>query len=132
MRYDAAAVAAGLGAAIACSGCVSDGLSPRETHSQDYSALVYSGYPTNGEAATGAAGATVGAAIGALHGPISVAIVQAGEVSPPQTMLDELQRHRELFSRVEGLPELTSDDGSAAQWRSRTARDGAVTEAAIS
>jgi len=117
---------AGLGAAILCSGCDSDGLSPRETHSEDYSALVYSGYPLYG-----AESAAITGAPSLVHGPISVAIVQAGEVSPPQTMLDDMEGHRELFSRVEGLPEMTSDDGSPAQGQPQAPSDLAAARTAV-
>jgi hypothetical protein len=56
--------------------------------------------------------------------------VQAGEVSPPQAMLDELAAHRELFSRVEGLLEIRDDAALATLWRS--AREPEVIAAAQS
>src|SRR5271156_5553633 len=127
MRCGTAAVAVGLGVAILCgSGCDSDGLSPRETRSEDYSALVYSGYPPNE-----AEGEAITSAPAVVHGPISVAIVQAGEVSPPQTLLDGLAVHRELFSRVEGLPEMIDGGRLAGRLRAEPIKDASAARAAV-
>jgi hypothetical protein len=133
MRLKSAIVAA----AVLCGGgCVSDGLSPRQTSTQDYSTLVYSGYPAaasgGGIAATQSVAKDVGVLVGEkpveIHAPISLAIVQAGEISPPQGMIDELQARGELFSRVQGLPEARAIPIAGA-WRGRA--DGQSTQGAI-
>ena len=130
MRLGTAIVAA----AVLCGGgCVSDGLSPRQTSTQDYSTLVYSGYPAgaggDGIATTQSAAKDAGMLVAEkpvqIHGPISVAIVQAGEISPPQGMIDELQARGELFSRVQGLPEVRAIPIAGA-WRGRADGQSAI------
>jgi hypothetical protein len=84
------------GAGIGFGGCDSDGLSPRETQSQNYSSYVYSQF--NGDALV------LPTTRPEIRGPITVTVIQAGEVAPPRAMLDELQSHQALFARVESLP----------------------------
>jgi hypothetical protein len=78
---------------IAISGCT-EHLSPRESRTQNYSAFVLSLYETpqpNAQPST-------------LTAPLKLAVAQVGEIAPPQLLLDNLRKHGELFSRVEGIP----------------------------
>jgi hypothetical protein len=122
--------AASLISAVGIVGCTSDGLSPHETHGQNYSALIYSTPRVQAGAEAQAAAATaVTPPQGALttvappttgagpaaHGtlapatrpvvraPARVAVAQVGEVAPSHVMLDELRSHDRLFDRVEPL-----------------------------
>jgi hypothetical protein len=84
------------GIGLGLSGCVSDGLSPRETQSQNYPLYLYSQFSGNASEAP--------TTRPTISTPISVTVVQIGEVAPPREMLDELQAHSALFGHVESLP----------------------------
>jgi len=87
----------GIGAvALVLAGCVTTGLSTRETREQNYSTYLYALYD-NDQADAVATRPTV-----AL--PVKAAVAQIGEVAPPQAMLDALRKEAGLFRTVEGIP----------------------------
>src|ERR1700733_13791432 len=111
MRLHTAAVTAGLAGGVLCiNGWGSDGLSPRQTSSGDYSAMVYGDYARNPTTAPTQLPRPVSV-------PIRIAIIQAGDVSPPQSMVDQLHSHVDLFSDVEALPEIRDVPVSFARFR---------------
>lgn len=81
---------------IMLAGCISSGLSPRETGTQSYSHYVLSLYD-NGPASPSPAAAE-------QSFPINLAVAQMGEIAPPSGMLEELSRRPELFNRAEAIP----------------------------
>ena len=82
-------------------GCSSTGLSPRETTQQNYSSFVYSLYDL--PAAPAGARDEAARPPGRLVLPARVAVVQVGEVAPPQAFLEKLRGRPDLFARVEGI-----------------------------
>lgn len=82
-------------------GCSTAGLSPRETAQQNYSSFVYSLYDS--PAWPAGAREEAGRPPARLVLPARVAVVQVGEVAPPQSFLNKLRGRPELFSRVEGI-----------------------------
>jgi hypothetical protein len=115
-----------MSAAILAGGCDSDGLSPRETQTQNYSAYTYANPPAHPTVHAGpttentspavvhAAPRVVHSAPMVVHAPIKVAVAQIGEVAPPSVMLDTMRSNPKLFSRVDPLPgmvDLTLGDG---------------------
>ena len=90
----------------AAAGCESSGLSPREAGNQtvaDYTMALYDpapfGYGVPAEALPAG-----GRQAAPLRPPIKVAVAQIGEVAPPASFLQALEKHPDLFSRVEGIP----------------------------
>lgn len=88
--------------AIGLSGCLSSGLSMRETGRQNYSGYVYSLYDDDTQVAANAQPAT-------LSLPARVAVAQIGEVSPPATLIDTLRNDPAVFARVEGIPGIAGE-----------------------
>jgi hypothetical protein len=88
--------AAVLTVATTITGCSSSGLSPREVPGRTQSAMLYSMYDNLDVEASGPARP--------LKLPATVAVVQVGEVSPPQGMMDALRAEPNVFSRVESIP----------------------------
>ena len=82
--------------AATMAGCQSSGLSPREVPGRTQSALLYSMYDNLDTEASGPARP--------LKLPAAVAVVQVGEVSPPQTMMKALRAEPGVLSRVEAIP----------------------------
>jgi hypothetical protein len=93
-------------------------LSSRESAGRTQSDYLYSLYdqatPANAAAAAGTgAGAAAGTGTGAaeiqgpareLRLPTTVAVVQIGEVAPPQRMVEALRKEPAVFARVETMP----------------------------
>jgi hypothetical protein len=96
--------------AAALAGCESSGLSPREVPGRNQSAYLYSLYEHDLRE-PGAEGP-----VRPLKLPTAVAVVQVGEVAPPQPMIDALRKDAGVFSRVESLPgtDLAVPDGRYA------------------
>lgn len=87
----------GLGVlALVLSGCVTTGLSTRETRGQNYSTYLYALYDTPASLETSARPT--------VKRPAKVAVAQIGEVAPPQKVLEVLRREAGLFRTVEGIP----------------------------
>ena len=86
---------------VLLAGCASSGLSPRETANQNYSSFVYSLYDLPAAPAGGSEQGTPRPA--KLTLPARVAVVQVGEVAPPQAFLNKLRGRPDLFARVEGI-----------------------------
>lgn len=82
-------------------GCSSAGLSPRETERQNYSSFVYSLYDL--PAAQAGARDEASRPPAKLVLPARVAVVQVGEVAPPQEFMNKLRGRPDLFSRVEAI-----------------------------
>lgn len=80
---------------VFAAGCITTGLSTRETRGHNYSTYLYALY--DGADSTAGTRPT-------LHLPAKVALAQIGEVAPPQAMLEALQQEVGLFRRVEGIP----------------------------
>ncbi len=96
MRRAAASIVCGL--LIACLGCTQVGLSSREQPGQDFSTYIHSLYD---QPAAPAAGETT---LRQADFPVRLAVAQIGEVAPPETLMQRLQRQHGLFERVEPLP----------------------------
>jgi hypothetical protein len=110
----AAAVALAGAAAVWCGGCNSDGLSPRES-TNGYADTVYQGQagPTSPPTTRADAAPPTTEPVGTAdvrvlppftaRGPISVAVVQIGEVAPPASAVGAFERRSDLFARVDAL-----------------------------
>src|SRR5687767_8133740 len=92
-----AALALATAAAVGAAGCESSGLSPREAAGRGQSALLYSLYEDAQPAGQQGPARP-------LRLPTSVAVVQVGEVAPPQAMIDALRKEPGVFARVDSLP----------------------------
>lgn len=91
--------------AVVLTGCVTTGLSTRETRGQNYSTFLYALYDTQEPMDT--------TSHPTVKLPVKVAVAQIGEVAPPQAMLEALRKDVGLFRTVEGIPgvfELTRTD----------------------
>ena len=138
-RRAVAAAGVSLGVALG-GGCAGDGLSPREsTHS--YADTIYQGrsgspaldaaaVPTTNPAEPGdAAGPLrVGPAL-RVTGPISVAVVQIGEVAPPEAAIRAFEDRPDLFARVDplagrGTQACQANDDDLATYRAAAANLG--------
>jgi hypothetical protein len=112
------ALAGAAAAAVGGAGCSMSYLSSREAAGRAQSDYLYSLYdqatPANGASGAGAGTATGAGAAGgtadargparALRLPTTVAVVQVGEVAPPQGMVEALRKEPAVFARVETLP----------------------------
>ena len=78
------------------SGCLSTGLSTRETPSQNYSVYLYSLYPDEKNVEPNSRPKLVL--------PAEIAVAQIGEVAPPQEMMEMLRKETKFFRSVEGIP----------------------------
>src|SRR3954453_2944754 len=81
---------------VLLAGCATGGLSPRETAQQNYSSFVYSLYDMPAPAGAREETSRTPAR---LVLPARVAVVQVGEVAPPQAFLAKLRGRPDLFSR---------------------------------
>jgi hypothetical protein len=88
-------------------GCASTGLSSREVGRQNYSSYVLSANDADSVPVTGPATFPVAKPVSF---PMRVAVAQIGEVAPPDELIENLRKHPELFSRVEGIPAMASMD----------------------
>ena len=88
-------------AGVSVFGCESSGLSPREVPGRSQPGLLYGMYEN---LAPGDGSAAAAAPAKPLRLPVSVAVVQVGEVAPPQPMIDALRKDPAVFARVEALP----------------------------
>lgn len=86
-----------LAAAMVLCGCESSGLSPREMPGRTQSAYLYSMYD-------GLGSIEHSGPVRPLKLPANVAVVQVGEVAPPDTMMNALRKDPAVFARVETLP----------------------------
>jgi len=75
---------------VVCAAGCTQGLSARETRTQNYSSFIMSLYDQPLQQAQPAA----------LVAPMRVAIAQVGELAPPQAMLSHLRTRPELFTRL--------------------------------
>ncbi len=104
-------------------GCADDGLSPREKP-EGYSDTIYQGQgsrqatsdppatmPTDPD--SGTANEMRVAPRFTVSGPISVAVVQMGEVAPPELAIRAFQNRPDLFSKVDPLAGRIRPDGQA-------------------
>ena len=93
-------------------GCHRAGLSPREQGNVNYTVYLMSLYDN----------ANAGAVAAAPQGvrlPARVAVVQIGEVAPPQKLVEYLRGQPDLFARVEGVPDMAS--GMELYWGQESA-----------
>ena len=93
-------------AVFLAAGCASSGLSVREDGNNTISSYLSAMPSLTAAAATSpaAAGATAG-----VSRPASVAVVQVGEVAPPDSLLDALRGRSDLFRDVQGLSGVAPD-----------------------
>jgi hypothetical protein len=84
-------------AGVSLVGCDSSGLSPREVPGRTQAALLYDLYDQELASASAAPAKP-------LRLPANVAVVQVGEVAPPDSMLNVLRKDPAVFARVETLP----------------------------
>ena len=90
-----------LGLVALLSGCVTTGLSVRESAQANYSSYLYALYDEH------FSGKEIQEAKGQPRQvrPLArLAVAQIGEVAPPHAMLEALARERELFADVQGIP----------------------------
>jgi len=99
MRHAMIALAASAAAALTGAGCSMSYLSQREAAGRTQSDYLYSLYDQASPAAAGNQGP-----VRALRLPTTVAVVQVGEVAPPQGMIDALRKEPAVFARVEAMP----------------------------
>jgi hypothetical protein len=93
------------GVSVAGTACSTTGLSPREAAERTQPAYLYSLYDQLGPTSQSAGAAP---AAKPLRLPATVAVVQVGEVAPPQVMIDALRKEPAVFARVEALPSMES------------------------
>ena len=118
-------MAVSVGLAAMGMGCAGDGLSPREKP-QAYADTIYQGGPglppqppaavptTQPAGPAGRRGTDLPVAPRfAVSGPISVAVVQMGEVAPPETAIRAFTSRPDLFAKVDPLAGRVSPDGQA-------------------
>ena len=98
-----AVTAMALTAGVSMMGCSSTGLSPREVPGRTQSAYLHALYDVPGATASSSSAQPLGPPR-PLRLPTGVAVVQVGEVAPPQTMIDALRKEPAVFARVESLP----------------------------
>ena len=79
-------------------GCASSGLSPRETERQNFSSFVYSLYDLQGAQPAGAPEQPARPPV-----PARLAVVQVGELAPPQEFLKKLRARPDLFPQVQTI-----------------------------
>ena len=80
-------------AAVFLAGCETTGLSLRDRSGAGYPRFIHALYEQ-----------PVGKPVRPIKGPISLAVAQIGETSPPQWFLDQLRARTELFSKGVGVP----------------------------
>jgi hypothetical protein len=98
MRQSMIALAAATAAALNGAGCSMAYLSAREAAGRSQPDYLYSLYDKSAAATADKGPARP------LRLPTAVAVVQVGEVAPPQRMIDALRKEPAVFSRVEALP----------------------------
>lgn len=86
-------------------GCTHTGMSVRETPGNNLNSFVNALYDP-GLIPEGTPAAAP------LKFPIRLGVVQVGEVSPPQAMMDEFGKHHELFASVQSISAVGSPNGS--------------------
>jgi hypothetical protein len=114
--------------ALTCCGCGGDGLSPRESYNQPLGAEYQQRDSSrSGESSTTTVptGPLTVVAQTPIHLPLQVAVAQVGEVAPPESMLEEFRKHKDLFARVEPISAIQCHSISQMEAvRAQTAEQG--------
>lgn len=116
MPFTTSRIVLSVAIAIAATGCESGRFPYREAHLQTQGSYLDQLLGNADVNALAAERTTFSA-------PASLAVVQVGEIAPPQPMLEQLRKHSAVFSRVEAIPAVSAD-----HWRGRGDPDRARTE----
>ena len=103
-------------AVFLAAGCASSGLSVREDGNNTISSYLSAMPSLTARAATSPAAATATAGV---PRPASVAVVQVGEVAPPDSLLTALRGRPDLFREVQGLSGVAPEQPLAADYNAR-------------